>query len=326
MRLRRPAATLAIIGLLLAISGCNPFSSPGPAANGVVVNVGVVPGIDNATFALALRKGLFASAGIDVRMHQFSTVAAALGALNSGAVQVAATDYGDLFFAEASSSPIYKILADGYDASPGVMEIMTLPDSPIVSPTDLAGRMIAYPATDQVPTTAGAPTSLAVAAATSVLANYGVNLTTVSWQAMSPQAEVTALTQKKVPAILVTEPYIYQAEQAGAAQLIDACSGSTAGLPLSGYVTTNAWYREHPSAANAFRLAIEQAASLASMPGPVQQVLPGYTHLTKQEAALVTVGSYPTSTIAASLQRTANLMALQGMIRFGLNVDAMIIR
>jgi NitT/TauT family transport system substrate-binding protein len=326
MRLRRPATTLAALGLLLAIAGCNPLSNSGPGSSGGVVTVAVVPGIDNATFALALHGGMFSSAGIDVRMRSYSTAAAALAALGSGAVQVAAVDYGDLFFAEATSSPIYKILADGYDAAPGILEIMTLPDSPISSPANLADHQIGIPNVDQLRTTAGAPISLAEASATSVLQNYGVNLTTIGWQPMSPQAEITALKRKKVAAVLLAEPYIDQAEQIGATQLVDAYSGSTAGIPLSGYVTTKAWYQEHPSSATAFRSAIERAAAVASMPGPVQQILPGYAHLSKQEAALVTIGSYPTTTIAASLQRTANLMAVEGMIRFGLNVAAMIIR
>lgn len=326
MRLRRPAAMLAVLGLVVAIAGCNPFGNSASAANSQVVNVAVVPGIDNATFAIAMHNGLFSRAGIDVRMHTFATVSDALSALSNGAVQVADADYGDLFFDEASASPIYKILADGYDAGPGVMEILTLPNSPVASPADLANQTIAFPDADQVSTMAGAPTSLMAAAATSVLQNYGVNMTTVTWQAMTPQAEISALEQKKVAAVLLSEPYIYQAEQAGATELADAYSGSTAGIPLSGYVTTKAWYREHPSAATAFRSAIEQAAALASMPGPVQQVLPGYAHLTRQQAALVTIGTYPTTTIAASLQRTANLMAVEGMIRFGLNVAAMLIR
>jgi NitT/TauT family transport system substrate-binding protein len=328
MRLRRPAATLgrvlAVLGLLLAIAGCNPLGNEGSGGNGGVVNVAVVPGIDNATFAVALHGGMFTSAGIDVKMRSYATATGALAALNNGDVQVADIDYGDLFFTEASS-PIYKILADGYDATPGVAEIMTLPGSPITSPAGLAGQQIAYPNIDHLGTTAGAPTSLMEASATSVLQNYGVNMTTINWQAMNPEAEITALEKKKVAAVLLTEPYVYQAEQLGASELIDACSGTTAGIPLSGYVTTRAWYREHPSSATAFRSVIEQAAGVASMPGPVQQLLPGYAHLTKQQAALVTIGTYPTATIAASLQRTANLMAVQGMIRFGLNVAAMII-
>lgn len=328
MSLRRSLATLvtlAALGLAPAVAGCNPLS--GSTANGgSVVTVALVPGIDNATFALAQRKDMFAHAGVDVRMRRYASAGAALGALASGAAQVASVDYGDLFFAEASSSRIYRIIADGYDAGPGVAEIMTLPNSTITSPAQLFGQKIAFPSVDQFGRGSGVPTSLLQAAATSVLQNYAVNPTAVNWQPMSPQAEISALEAKTVPAILLPEPYIYDAEQVGATELVDACSGSTAGIPLSGYVTTKAWYREHPSSAAAFRTAIEQAAALASMPGPIQQVLPGFAHLSKQQAAVVSIGSYPTGTVAASLQRTANLMAVEGMIKFGLNVAAMITR
>lgn len=330
MSLRRPLVTLialAALGLASTVAGCNPLSGSGPGGGNSVVNVAIVPGIENASFALAEHKGMFASAGVDVRVRRYASDEAALNALSSGSVQVASVDYGDLFFSEASpASAIYKIIADGYDAGTGVAEIMTLSNSSISSPTQLAGQTIAFPDVNRVSSNNGAPTSLLQAAATSVLQNYGVNLTTVTWQHMSPMAEITALLHKKVQAILLTEPYIYLADQAGATELADAFSGSTAGIPLSGYVTTKAWYREHPSSATAFRTAIEQAAALASMPGPIQQVLPQWAHLTKQQTALVTVGTYPTATISANLQRAADLMAVQGMIRFGLNVAAMIIR
>ncbi len=328
MSLRRPLAALvalAALGLAPVVAGCNPLSNSSASGGGTVVNVAIVPGIDTATFALAERKGMFAAEGVDVRVRRYASATAAINALSSGAVQVADADYGNLFFDEAAS-PIYKIIADGYDAGSGVAEIMTLTTSPITNTNGLEGAKIAFPNVDQLNTAAGAPTSLLQAAATSVLQNYGVNLTTVKWEPMNPQAEISALVQKKVPAVLLTGPYVYQAEQVGATELVDAYSGSTAGLPLSGYVTTKAWYREHPSTANAFRTAIEQAAALASMPGPIQQVLPAWTHMPKQQAALVTIGVYPTATIAANLQRTADLMALQGMIRFGLNVASMIIR
>lgn len=332
MSLRRPLAALAALATLgpaLAIAGCNPLS--GSSASGSVVKVAIAPGLDNATFALAERQGMFAAAGVDVRVRHYSSDEAALNALTHGTVQVAYVDYGDLFYTEASNPnlkiPTYSIITDGYDAGPSVAEIMTLPDSRVTSPAQLDGKKIAFPAFDRfISSETGTPTSLLQAAATSALQSYSVNMTTVHWQPMSPQAEITALTHKQVQAILVTEPYIYLAEQQGATELVDAYSGSTADIPLSGYVTNTAWYEAHSSLATAFRTAINQAAVLASMPGPVQQVLPKYAHLTKQEAALVTLGTYPTATIAASLQRTANLMAVQGMISYGLNVATMIIQ
>jgi hypothetical protein len=60
------------------------------------------------------------------------------------------------------------------------------------------------------------------------------------------------------------------------------------------------------------------------MPGPVQAILPKYAHLSTEEAALITTGVYPLSTITANLQRTADLMNRVGMIPRQLNVAKMI--
>jgi len=326
----RAVTALAALSLTTLVASCNLPS--GSAAGGVpadtTVTVAVVPGIDNATLALAQHDGLFARAGIKVKIADYSSVGQELSALRTNAVNIAGGDYADFFFAQATSpSPIYGIVADGYDAAPGVLELMTLPTSRIKSPTQLAGQVIGVPDSGRVRAPRDAPDSLPVAAATSVLQSFGVNLSAVRWDHMAPLAEIRALQQGDVHAVLLAEPYIYLAQrELGAVQLIDACSGATAGLPLSGYFSTSSWSRNNAAVIAAFRSALEQAAEEASMPGPVQAVLPRYAGLTRQEAALVTVGTYPVSTIAASLQRTADLLNAEGMIRFRLNVAAMIVR
>jgi NitT/TauT family transport system substrate-binding protein len=324
------APALAGLSLTVLLAGCNlPGGSAAVSTVGsTIVTVAAVPGIDNATLALAQKNGLFASAGIKVKIDTFRSVPEELAALSSGTVDIAAGDYGDLFFAQATSrSPIFRIIADGYDAAPGVLEIMTLPDSRITSPSQLAGLRIAAPLSGEVSAPTDAPDSLAIATATSVLQSFGVNLSAVQWKNMSATDELRSLADGHVQAILVGEPYIYLAQrQLGAVELVDACSGATAGIPLSGYFTTSVWSRNNSATVAAFRSAILQAAAEASMPGPVQAVLPAYSRMSKQEAALVTVGTYPVATIAASVQRTADLMNTEGMIRFRLNVAAMIVR
>jgi len=325
---RALAISMAVIGLAASLAGCGPFGS-GSASGGQVIKVAAIPGIDNATLELAKQDGLFAHAGIDVKIVRYSSVSSELSALSGGSVNIAAGDYGDLFTAQATAgSKIYTILADGYDAAPGVLEIMTMPTSKLTSPSQLGGQEIGAPDTELVGAPTDAPDSLAIASATSVLQGYGVNTASVNWKTMSQQQEVSYLVAGKLPAILVTEPYVYEAQKAGAVELLDACSGATDGLPLSGYFSTRAWSqnKDNASAVTAFESAIMQADAKAALPGPVQAVLPSYAGLTSQEAALVTLGVYPLSTIAASIQRTADLMNTEGMIRYQINVAAMIVR
>jgi hypothetical protein len=61
----------------------------------------------------------------------------------------------------------------------------------------------------------GAPNSLLIASATSVVQSDGVNMSGVTWRTMSQPHENSELTYGQVAAALLTQPYVYQAEQAG---------------------------------------------------------------------------------------------------------------
>ena len=76
-----------------------------------------------------------------------------------------------------------------------------------------------------------------------------------------------------------------------------------------------AWAARHQTARADFRAGLDRAQARASGPGQVQSVLPAYTRMTRQEAALVTVGSYPTTTNVGDLQRVAQLMSDYGVLR-----------
>lgn len=325
-RLSRSASALSILAVTGLLAGCGTFGTAG-AAGLPVVKVGVVPGVDNATVFLAKKLGYFTRAGIDVKIVPFKTVAAELHMLTAGQVNVAAGDYGDLFARQpVLQKNAFKILADGYDAAPGVAEIMTMPDSTVRTPADLANVTIGAPNVDVVSAAAQAPDSLLIASATSVLIGDKVNSSLLSWKKMPEQQEISELKSGQLKAILVTEPYVFQAQQAGAVELLDACSGATAGIPLAGYFTSASWAANNGKAAAAFKAGLAKADAAASVPGPVQSVLPQYADYSKQEAALITTGVYPLSTVTASIQRTADAMAAVGMIPSQLEVSKMIVK
>jgi NitT/TauT family transport system substrate-binding protein len=331
VRRLRPAAVV-LVGLvpLLAVTGCNPLSHLSSAASGQQVTVGAVAGIDNANLYLAVHGGYFTRAGINVKIVHYHSVTKEIAALNGGNVDVISADYGDMFFTETvTAHPIFRILADGYDAAPGVIEIVTLPNSKIKNPSQLAGLQIPVPNDEQVAAPAGDPSTLAVASVTSVLQSDGVNLAGVSFEPMSQSQEIKELIKGQVPAVLLTGINVYLAQQQGAIELIDACSGPTSGIPLDGFFSTGGhagWVTGNPTEAKAFEQGLYAADAAAALPGPIQSVLHSYADLTKQEARLVTTGTYPLSTIAANVQRTADMMQLLSMTKFAPNVAAMIAR
>lgn len=322
---RRAVRTRALLasasGLaVLAAAGCGAAGGAGGSVDNTIT-IAAVPGVDNAPIYLAKKEGLFAAAGLkNVVIKTYSNQAAELGALQSAQADIAASDYGNIFYQQAQSHNL-RILGDGYDAGAGVLEILTLPGSSIKTPLDLAGQQIGLPADSVLPgmQRSNSPMSLDAASATQVLSNFlGNNAESVRWAPMPQAQEVSELEQHVLKAILVSEPYIYQAEsQAGAVEVLDACSGSTASLPLAGYVAMNAWVKENPAAVADFQQALGRAQGNASMTGQVQRLLPSSTGMSTQYADLITIGSYPTSTSVLSLERVVRLMTNFNMIKLG---------
>lgn len=331
---RTRGALAALCGLtLLLAAGCGGAASPGGAVSSTIV-IAAEPGVSDAAIYLAQKDGLFAAEGLaHVRIQAYPNQQAELNALQAGQADIAASDYGNVFYWQAQYHDL-RILADGYDATAGSLEILTLPGSSIKTPADLANPNVAIgePADDWLGpklTSAGAPASLDAAAATQVITNFvgpGAAESMQSdgqWHPMPQQREVSELADHKLQAILVSEPYIYQAEsELGAVELLDAASGSTAGLPLLGYVAQDAWVRQNSAAVADFQAAMAKADANASLAGQVQAVLPGATHMSVQDADLITVGSYPTSTSVQDLEGVVRLMGDQHMINTNSTVIA----
>jgi NitT/TauT family transport system substrate-binding protein len=326
----RPIATLSGgLAAMLVIAGCNPFSGLSSNSSGQTVTVAAVPGVNNANLYLAVHSGYFSRAGITVKIERFTSVLKEITALDQGQVDVISADYGDMLWQQANApKPIYQILADGYDAAPGVIEILTMPKSSVKSPANLAGQKIPVPNVDAVTAPLGVPNTLALASATSVLQSDGVNLAAVNWQPMSQSQEIDELVHGTVQAALLTGTGVYTAEEDGAVELVDACSGPTSDIPLDGFFTTSSWIKEdHSAVARDFQQGIYAADAAAAMPGPIQSVLPAWiSGLGDQEADLVTTGVYPLSTITANLQRTAGLVSAEGMTATDIDIDKMLIR
>jgi ABC-type nitrate/sulfonate/bicarbonate transport system substrate-binding protein len=314
------AVIIAGLSPLLLVTGCDPFAAH---PSDQLVTVAAVPGIENANLYLAQHSGYFTGAGIKVKIVHYTSVSDEISALNNGSIDVIAADYGDMFYQESiAANPIYELLADGYDAAPGVTEIMTMPGSAVKNPEDLAGQTIPVPESQQINAPQGDPTTLALASTVSVLQSDGVNLAAVNWRPMPVDEEISELTSGAAKAILVSGIGVYEAQQKGAVELIDGDSGPTSGIPLDGFFTTTGWVSEskNAQAAKDFRTAIYNADAAAAMPGPIQSVLPAYLGIKKQEADLIATGTYPLSTITSNLQRTALLMENEGMTALQVNV------
>jgi NitT/TauT family transport system substrate-binding protein len=134
-----------------------------------------------------------------------------------------------------------------------------------------------------------------------------------------------ALKAHQVDAAYLAEPYVSQVEaQVGGQELLDINQGATQDFPISGYVATRQWCQRYPKTAAAFARAIDRGQALADTSRPaVEKVLAAYTPITRQIAAIMSLGNFPTSVNAVHLQRVADLMLDFGQLRQHYDVAAM---
>lgn len=327
-RLGRPGMVLAPAALGLLVAGCHAApAGPGQAVN-QQITVASVPGFANAPLQVAVRDGLFARDHVDVKVQTYPTLQRAYAALGSGQAEVISGDYAGLLYAQSHPSGArLRLIADGYDATPGLMDVLTLPGSPVTNPQQLEGKAVGTPLPDLAPFSADAPYNMETLATEAVLQSDGVSPSSVVWKAMPAGNLITALREHQVSAIVVPQPYILQAETAlGAVELFDVCSGVTASLPLSGYFTTAGFARNYPVALHAFQAALTTAKASTGQLGTVRSVLSALPGMTAQEADLVTVGQYPTFLSVGQVQRVADLMYGTGMITNTISVRPMLFR
>jgi NitT/TauT family transport system substrate-binding protein len=309
---RRVAGVTAAAAGLVLVAGCHVLgtsSAAGPTGSGTVT-VAAAPGVGDAPIYIGIKDGLFRQAGINVRVVAFGSVSAEVAALKAGKVDVAFGDYADFFYAQqVKPSPDLKIVANGYDAAPGVMEVLTRPGSKITSAADLAGKTIGTARPQEMSYSTKRPYSEETVATWSVLSSDNVVPTSIRWQTMPSNELVTKLQNGQVDAILATEPTIYAAEsQLGAVPVLDACTGATANLPLDGYFSDATYAKKNAANLAAFRAALLKAQGDAAMAAPVQSALQHYAGLQVETSTLVTLGSYPIALQARDLQRVANIM------------------
>jgi NitT/TauT family transport system substrate-binding protein len=300
------------IAVLLA-AGCSAGVSAGSPVS-ETIKIAALPGVDNAPLYLAQEKGLFAAAGLHVEISSYGpTEADQLAAVENGQAKIAITDYANIF-AQENKVPNLRILADGYDAGSGDVEILINPrfSTKLASPAQLEAVPIGLPSDSLVSSAAGgSPPSLDAAAATADIYNYLLGAAgSLQWQEMSQQQEIRELQSGHLEAALLTEPYIYQAQAGfGALQLMDVFSGQTANLPVTGYVATSPWVKANAAAVADFQSAIAKAQAEASSVGAIQQTLVSqHAAMNTADAEMVNIGTYPTVTSTNALERVVQLI------------------
>jgi NitT/TauT family transport system substrate-binding protein len=293
---------VAVLAAACTSSGSTSTSTTTAHLEKTSIVVGSLPVVDTAGLFLAEQNGYFKQAGLNVTINPIAATPDAIPDLEKGTVDVVAgANYVSFFQADQTKHLNLRVVADGQSCAPDTFEVLSAANSGINSAKDLAHKTIAVNTLNNIQTLL----------TNTALATAGVNPASVKYVPIPFPKMGAALASHKVAAISVVEPFITENELGfGAQPVMSTCTGPTANFAISGYFSTSTFLQKYPNTARAFQQALDRGQALAdSSRSNVEEIMPHYIKgLTPNEAAVVNLGTFPTSIDETHLQRVASAM------------------
>ncbi|GAA2860130.1 ABC transporter substrate-binding protein [Streptosporangium fragile] len=314
-------AVIAGIAAALALSACGGSDTPADTAAGAgglektQIKIGALPIPDSAALYIANKKGYFKEEGLNVVIEPVPGGAQAQQALVGGSLDATQTNYVSAFIAISGGNKM-KIIADLYQAAPNSFNLMVPKDSSIKTPADLKGKKIAV----------NSKKNIGTLAVTSVLKTHGLAESDVEFLEFPFPEMAAKLKAGLVDAAWMTEPHLTAAQKnIGAQKLADTMVDATADFPIAGVVVMEEFATKNPKTVAAFQRALGKAQQLAASDRKaVEEILPTFTSIDAATAAVITLGSYPTSLNETRLQRVADLMQEYGYLTSKIDAKALL--
>jgi NitT/TauT family transport system substrate-binding protein len=307
---------LAVVLALCALVSCSGAPAPPPAPEHPHLRLGVLPIVDDAHLVRAQAAGYFKAEGLTVDLVTVQGGAAALPRLAAGDLDMTFTNYVSALLAQAQGAGTFRFVDGGYQAGPNTLLIITQPGSAIRSPRDLARKKIAV----------NTRRNIVELTARSALETAGVDPGSVTFVEVPFPEMAAALQSGKVDAAFTVEPFSTQAALAfGAVSTLDASAGATAGIPIGGVAVTADFVAKNPDTVAAVRRALARAQADMADRSVVEQILPTYTKITSDTAALIALGTWPATLDTVRLRRDVDLMRQYGVLTTDLDVGSMVL-
>jgi NitT/TauT family transport system substrate-binding protein len=311
----RGAWAVLTVCVALALASCSTISPERPQpAELSSLRVAATTNLDAVPLRMALQRGVFERAGLNVEVIEREDQAGALAALTAGDADVAVAGNLELLQAAAEGTEL-EFQGEAYIAGPNTMVLVSIPGSDYEEPTDNPSPVIAIEP--------GRP--LGRLATRSRLATEGIAPEQVQFKTLEFDEMGPALRSGEVDAAWLCEPRVSKAQREYGAQIIaDTSRGAMLEFPISSYAAMRKRVRENPRTFEILRRALSQTQQLANDPVSVREYLMSLHKLDKSTVAMVSIGSYPTSLNGVRLQRVADLMHRNGIVGERIDVAAML--
>jgi len=317
----RAALAVIAVAAVATATGCGALgsSTSSAAAGGLeksTLKVSILPTTDLAPFWLAQDSGYFEAEGLTVESVIAASGQASLTKAISGEADIAFSTYPPFFTATGTGAADMQLVADATSVNAKSNAIVTVPNSPVKTINDLAGRKIAITAKN----------TASDLLTRSVMQDHNVDFSKVKWVLIPLPNIAAALQQGEADAAYLPEPYITQAAKtAGAIPVIDINTGATQDFPLTGYGATRKWVRENPKTLAAFQRAMQKATHEALIDrAKVEPLLVRFAKIDEDTAKLLTLPGYGSILDARRLQRVPDLLLQLGAIPKPIDVNSMI--
>lgn len=243
----------------------------------------------------AQRAGLFDKANLDIKIDAIGSGAAAAAAVAGGAADIGGSNVQTLIQGHARGLP-FTIVAPGaeYDERRPSVELLVLNASAIRRPAQLAGASIGVASLQDA----------FVLGLNAWLANLGIDRSTLHFIETPQSALLALLQQKRVDAILVSQPRLAEALASGMTRAIGKPYDAIAKhFLISTWFSTTTWVAAHPEAAKRFSAAIAQADVYADKHwDEMLPIISDYTKLPVEQLKTVVPDTFGASVPPAYVQ------------------------
>lgn len=311
MLARNLAAVMGVLALFL--TGCSGSAASGTGETAVSagdpIKVGVIPVADFAPVYIAIEEGYFAEEGLNVEAQVMQNAAAIAPSVLNGQLQFGTSAVTPFLAAAQKGLPI-RAVANASDVAEheegDISGLLISEGSDVKRPADLEGKTVAV----------NALSSIVHVAAAHAIKGDGGDPSKVTFVAMPFPDMMVALSQGRIDAASVVEPFVTVGKSGGATKIANTYSQTfTPGGTVSLFFGADAYIRQNPELVKKFVTALERGSELAAKdPQKVSAVLTKYGQLKSDVSDKAGQPGYSTGVDSADLDTAAKVMQDLGFL------------
>ncbi len=318
--------TLTAIALAVALVGCG-GGDDGAAKSGEAggtgpetsnLKIGVIPIAGVTPIFAAQKLGYFQEEGLTVTLETSSGGAASLPLVAQGGLQISNAPPVSVILANTQRFDFAMLgpSLDGEATSPDQTAVLASKASGVSKLSDLQGKKVAVNTINSVNWLYNR----------ALLEKAGVDLKTVTYVEVPFPSMIDALTNGSVDAIDVPQPFFFIAEQTGKVKTLGyTFSDVQPSVPITAYAATQKFVDDNPRTVAGFERAMKRAVEyMRANEGEAKKLVAEYTGAKPELVAQIPLHKWSTELSPDGIQKTAELMLKEGLIKKKVDVKEFI--